>query len=322
MTGKTEYLEIGTKRKELKKKFRLLKNSQLSWFEAEAKELFELKRLPTRTPESILQQILGKSPNDADKKARTKDYYISNTIGFLSALNSLLTEDFIEAFGFCKKDNELLNYNYHRLVQHLLLDSLVMLNEYSVYVANIEPKCGVGKSNGQHTLTLYQSLRQSIYGQSSFHSFREVEPDLSITIIRQLVELRVRRAFGILGWYDSSKKSLEPLAMSKIFEVLKNHESDIEMAIPLSMIVRINGWSNIFLHSGFKEYGWKHILVTEYLKQFSLGKSPGENGFNVNSGFSTTQATLDSIVNKLESGHPSGAEVIRCTPELVIKNGV
>lgn len=322
MTDKNAYLEIGEKRNQLKNKFRLLKDSQLSWFEAEAKELFQLKRLPTRNPENILQQILGKSPNDAEKKAQQKDYYLSNAVGFLAIMNNLLTDEFIDAFVCFNKNNELLNYNYHRLVQHLLFDSLVMLNEYSVYVANSEPRYGVGKSSGQHTLTLYQSLRQSIYGQSSFHSFREVEPDLSITIIRQLIELRVRRAFGILGWYDSSKNSVEPIAMSKIFEVLTQHESDIETAIPLSMIARIYGWSNIFLHSGVKEYGWKHILVTEYLKPLALGKPLGPNGFNVNSGFSTTQATLDLIISKLEAGHPSGATVINCKQELVVKNGV
>lgn len=176
-----------------------------------------------------------------------------------------------------------------------------------------------GKSPYQHTLTLYQSLRQSIYGQSSYHSFIEVEADLSISIIRQLLEIRVRRAFGVLGFYDPLKNSVDPLSMSKIFDVLKKYESKIDFSMPFDCLVRIYGWSNIFLHTGLKEYSWKHIFVTNYLKEFALGKPPSKKGGSVDSGITIdSESILTEIHKELEQGHPQDVQVITCKPEAKI----
>ena len=161
-------------------------------------------------------------------------------------------------------------------------------------------------------------MRQSIYGQSSFHAFREIEPDLAISIIRQLIELRVRRAFGVLGWYEPNSQSIEPLPMNQIFRVLNQHRSDVDFSIPFDCLVRIYGWSNIFLHIGIKESSWKHIFVTNYLKEFALGKVPSTNGWSVNSGMTVKQSILDTIINELEAAHPKNAEIIRCKPEAVL----
>ncbi|MFH0957360.1 MAG: hypothetical protein V1897_01520, partial [Pseudomonadota bacterium] len=135
---------------------------------------------------------------------------------------------------------------------------------------------------------------------------------LSISIIRQLVELKVRRAFGILASYKPDTGSIEPLPMSAIFEVLKKHAHQIDFSIPLACLERIYGWSNIFLHSGFKEYSWNHILVKDYLKEFALGK-PSRH--DVNSGICVSQKALTEIVAEIESKLPVGATIYRCPPE-------
>ncbi len=311
------YLKIEKSQSGLFSKFNSLIDSELSWFECEALKHFEINQLPCKNGNQLVQQILGKSPNDEKIKKSGREYYIANSIAYLQVVRELLTADFISKFNPEKTVNELTIYNYHRVLQSLLFDSLALLNEYCINVKNIEPEYCCGKGYSQHTLTLYQSLRQSIFGQSSYHSFIDVEPDLSISIIRQMIELRVRRAFGVLGWYFPDTQSMEPLALTVLFDAIKPYAKDIDFSIPLDCLIRIYGWSNIFLHIGIKDCSWKPILVKNQLIEFAIGK---KGSSSVNSGIVLSQTILDKIVIDLESNHLNGAQIIRCQPESNILN--
>ncbi|EIS9525830.1 hypothetical protein L0775_003817 [Clostridioides difficile] len=98
-------------------------------------------------------------------------------------------------------------------------------------------------------MNLHQVLRQNLYGQQSLHSFVDMETSCSIAIIRQIIELRIRRAFGIIAFLDKDG-NVKPLNMSSIFNVLKKYKKDIYFPIDLSNIERIYSWSNMFVHSG------------------------------------------------------------------------
>jgi hypothetical protein len=312
----TEYLKIDNSQSGLFSKFQSLHDSELSWYENEALRQFGINKFPKRNEDQLIQQILGKSPNDETKKKNRSDYYIANVIAYLRVVKEILTDDFIGKFGPDRSVDNLTVYNYHRVFQNLLFDSLILLNEYCVNVKGTVPEYGCGKGYSQHTLTLYQSLRQSIFGQSSYHSFIKIEPDLSISIIRQLVELRVRRAFGVLGWYHPDNQSMEPLPLTVLFDVLKKYAENIDLSIPLDCLIRIYGWSNIYLHIGIKDCSWKHIFVTNYLHEFAIGK---EDLVATNSGIVVPQEVLENIIIDLEKNNHKGAQVIRCNPDAKIK---
>lgn len=309
---KSEYLKIEKSQAELHKKFRALRDGQLAWYENEALNLLGLKKLPKKNDDDLIRQTLGKSPNDERRKQQNKQYYVANVSTFLTVINELLTDAFIDNFSDKHEQDDLVIYNYYRVIRNLLFDSLVLLNEYSCTVLRVEPKYGCGKGYHQHNFTLYQSLRQSIFGQASFHSFIEVEPDLSISIIRQLVELRLRRGFGVLGWYDPTTQSLEPLPLSMLLAVLEKYQQDIDFSMPFDCLTRIYGWSNIFLHTGIKDCSWKHIFVKNYIAEFAMGK---REKYSTSNGITLPKATLQTIMNELESGHPRGAKVITCDPQ-------
>lgn len=305
------YLRIEKSQSGLHAKLQSLRDTELAWYTAEALDHFSLKRLPIKKEDQLIQQTLGKSPSDEEKKRTEKTYYVANTVAYLKVVKGLLTDEFIQRFDASKPLDDLVIYNYHRVFQNLLFDSLVLLNEYSA-IKKQPPRYACGKNPWQHSLTLYQSLRQAIFGQVSFHSFIEVEPDLSISLIRQIVELRVRRAFGILGWYDPAKDRFEPFPMGRFFDAIAKYRSDIDFSVPLDCLVRIYGWSNIFLHTGIKDCSWKHILVKDYLKEFSIGKY---DGHDVNDGISMPKQVLDSVIAELEAAHPNNARLVRHQPE-------
>ena len=75
-------------------------------------------------------------------------------------------------------------------------------------------------------MNLHQVLRQNLYGQQSLHSFVDMETSCSIAIIRQIIELRIRRAFVIIVFLDKDE-NVKPLNMSSIFNVLKKNKKEI-----------------------------------------------------------------------------------------------
>jgi hypothetical protein len=313
------YLDIEKTQKGLYEKFQRLVSTELNWYENEALALLGKKRLPSIKDDQLIQKMLAKSPNDEKKKLADPTYYTANVVAYLKLCKNILHPNFIKKFEVVlgTEMNELVVYNYHRLFYELLFDSLVLLNEYAARIKGTEKPYRCRKNMWQHHVTMYQSLRQSIFGQASFHSFIEVEPDLAISIIRQIVELRIRRAFGVLGWFKPTTQSLEPLAMSKLFEEINKHKNDVDLSIPFESLIRIYGWSNIFLHTGIKEYSWKPIVVKEYLKEFCLGK---RNQPNVDGGIVVTKSVLAAIIVSLEQAHPSGAQVMQIEPEAVVKD--
>lgn len=55
--------------------------------------------------------------------------------------------------------------------------------------------------------------------------------------------LRMRRAFGTISYIDQND-NIKPLDMSKLFEVLKEYEKEMEWPIILSNFERIYKWGN------------------------------------------------------------------------------
>lgn len=83
--------------------------------------------------------------------------------------------------------------------------------------------------------------------------------------------------------------------MGQIFDEVKKHQKDIDFAIPLENIIRINGWTNIYMHSGMKDYTWTLIFVYRYLYELIKGRKNG-NSWSADSGIKLKQSTLDNIV--------------------------
>lgn len=199
-----------------------------------------------------------------------------------------------------KKDRDIAVYNYYNLLREILFDLVLFIQDYKTTIKKEElGKFSVEKNLFQRDFTLYQLLPQVIFGQVSFHSFIEREPFVSIAIIRQIVELRTRKAFGIMGVYDKDKDSFEPLPLSLIFDEIKKYQSEIDFAVPLENIIRINGWSNIYLHSGMKDYTWTIIFVYRYLHELIKGRKDG-GSWSANSGIRLTEETLEKVSKGLE----------------------
>lgn len=320
------FIEIEETKESVLNKLKYLKEKGLNDYLTFASSEMGLKKLPSKSDDQIIQQIISKSPNDLNKKVASAEHYKAHLCCIKRVLEEMLLNDaFVENFEKHKEeeDRDMAVYNYYNLLREILFDMALLIQDYNQVIKKINPeniKFSVGKNLFQRDFTLYQLLPQVIFGQVSFHSFIEREPFVSIAIIRQIIELRIRKAFGVFGVYDKTKDSFEPLSLSQIFDEIKKHQADIDFAVPLENIIRINGWSNIYMHSGMKDYTWTIIFVYRYLHELIKGRKDGKN-WSSNSGIRLKQTTLDNIINGLETtikSYNSNLEIYKAQPDVFI----
>lgn len=321
-------IQIEETKASLVTKLEWLKNGGLDEYLNHAISEFGIKRLPAKTQHNIIEQILPKSPNDFNVKVENRGYYIAH-LGCIKHVwdEMLLNEPFLQNLRNyqVEKGKDMVVYNYYNLIRDFLFDMALLIQDYNVNIeGKVSTKFKLTRNRYQRDFTLYQLLPQVIFGQVSYHAFIEKEPNISIAIIRQIIELRIRSAFGIMGTYDKIKDSFEPLPLSQIFDELKKHKAEIDFAIPLANIIRINGWSNIFMHSGMKDYTWTLIFVYRYLHEFAKGREI-DGIWSSNSGIRLTQQTLEKIISGVEANlkeYNRNLELYKSKPDVDIISAV
>lgn len=319
-----EFIELEKTKQSVLLKLNYLKQAGLDEYLCFACSVLGLKRVPQKGNNEIIEQIIPSSPNDINKKVKNKEHYKAH----LSCIEFVLNKYFLND-GFLKNfeayipelNDDLVIYNYYNLLREILFDMSLIIQDFNWAVKKLPPdKFKVAKNLYQHDFTLHKLLPQFIYGQGSFHSYIDREPFVSISIIRQIIELKIRNAFGIMGSYDTSTDSYEPLALSLIFDELKRHQNEIDFAIPLANIIRINGWSNMYLHTGMKDYLWTIIFVHDYLHEFIAGREQN-GGWSINSGIRIKKQTLERIRQNVENNlkvQKPNSKLFKTAPDIFI----
>jgi hypothetical protein len=313
------FIEVERDHVSLVNKYEYLHSKGLAEYEAEALALLGLRRLPTRNDVNIIEQIIPDSWDDMDRKEKQQCYYIANVVCFLKMMKSMFNAAFIRHLKTYKpngKDDILIN-NYHSLLEHLLFDSIFLFNIYERCFLERRSRYAVGKSGGKHPVTLYWSLKQMIFGQASFHCGNNLNADASPAFIRQVIELRIRRAFGIFYLCNKMDNRPAPISMTQIFDILNRHNDKFRFAVPLHAIRRIYSWSNYFVHAGIRDLLWKSIKAAAFIEGLVIAKRTRPS-VNVNEGIALDSATLEQIRKEAREIKGDGYELIGCDPEAVI----
>ncbi|MCU6793307.1 hypothetical protein OB236_14415 [Paenibacillus sp. WQ 127069] len=274
--------------------------------EREICELLKIKKLPMLSNDQIVEGAIFKSRGDKSKKEGSPNYFKCNAVCMLSALKKIVNEDIVKKLKVT--NNDLLIYNYSSLVEDMLLDYQDLVNLIK----------GERITRSQFTMAMYQTYRQLVYGQCSYHSFSEKEVNMSITLIRQAIEVRIRRSIGVLG-VENKDGGIEPIALSTILEILGRYKESITFAVPLEKLSRIYSWANIFVHTGEITYRWLPVMLEGYLKPFLIGQMrDGGRSYDVDNGIEMSEETLSKIKTDLFKELKSGSKLFECSPEAII----
>lgn len=270
-----------------------------------------LKKWFNYNDDDIIDSILAKTDMEREKKKKKRDYYIANGKCAIDTLKLIFTQ---ELYEMLKQAPEVVKHNYCHILKNIMIDIGQLINEYNKNMNNSN-KYYSNPHRPIHTMKLHNVLKQSAYGQVSFHSSADVEIDASIAVIRQLIELRIRRAFAALALIDAHG-NIYPLDLSSVFDILKQYD-DVVYPGKLTSIERIYKWSNLYMHSGTGDYAWITYFLEKYLRKFSFGEMKPDGSWSYTNGISLSKETFDKIGQDIEALN-SNYRVVKCTPECEI----
>ncbi len=319
-----EFTNVKIDQKGILDKIERLRHSEFEDLENLFLNSLKIKKLPTKSNDKIIQQILPKNIND--RKYLNKEFYIAQFICLKRiAFECFICDEFVEKIS--KLDpivDKFYVFKYGLLIENYLFDSAYLFQELNInlYGKPID-NFRMHKNIFQPPDVIFRSIPLLLLG-----GIITEEPDYLnhadtiATIIRQALELRLRRGLGVIGLEDKSNNSRVPLGLSKILDVAKEFKEEIYLSVPFENIQRINGWANIYMHIGMKNYLWVVMFTTNYLQPLILGKKIGNSAReNLNSGIQFTIETHEKFIESLKytvRSNNSHMDIITTNPEAYI----
>ena len=273
----------------------------------------DVTRIRLNTETSTDQRIgaaLPKSWRDYQRKVKDKAYYRALAELFIEEMDNMLRRVPRES-----KDPAT-TFLYRNLVRHLkplFLDSRCLFQEWGTHIAKPQISFGIGKNLLMHSVNVYHGAKQIIYGHGTFGlSLADNHSELAMATIRQAVEIRLRHGFGVVGKESVSDGTIHPVALSIVIDVMGEHADEMDLAVPIENIRRVNHWANLHMHSGIRHYSWVPPRVLSYLRPLLVGRTKSSGGSSVNSGIILNrelfEATRETLRNKLEASESGAGE--------------
>lgn len=292
--------------------FEFLLNGGFDELENQLLSHMGLKNWPRITDDDVVCSILPKSEIERINKRKNKDYYIANGYCAITILKQIFTKNLYDSVS---RLSSVHYQTYFQILNAIMCDIDQLKNLYNIEIMN-DNKYFATVNRPIHAMELHNVLRQAAYGNISFHSFADFEISASIAVIRQIIELRIRRAFGVLAYYDEHNSNIHPLKMSKVFEILKRY-TDISFPNKLCYIERIYQWSNLYVHSGKCDWAWIIYFLERYLRTLSFGTQKANGNWSYCNGITVSKETLEKIQNDIGDLNPE-FKLLKCDPECEI----
>lgn len=155
-------------------------------------------------------------------------------------------------------------YDTVKILQEVLTEAVPFLDYGHYHVTGKSAGYGWGKRNVINSLEVFEAskmlFRESIYNIIGDFAVRPT----SVFLIRQAIELRIKNALGIRTITDTNGE-IQKVSGEKLLPLLTEKPEMVELPVDPSLLPKIWGWSNYWVHGGFAPYTWEiewahHIL--------------------------------------------------------------
>lgn len=268
--------------------------------------------------DSLIAAAVPKTIGNEKKKQAQYVYYDANSLILEFVLKEVFSARlYKELKSLDKRDKRAVQLRYRDILQTLMLDRQNLINMYDEAFgdAKYPPSFRSITSVGMHN-----ALRQAIYGNVSYNSYADYEPGAGMAVVRQLIELRIRKAFGIEG-YITAQGGKKPIPMSQIFAVLKKHK--FASSPNIHSIERIYSFPNIYMHSGRIPFSWFPLFFEYVLRPISFGNQTISSvgySWDIKNAITITKSELNAIQEEVVALKKDAKELIYSEPECRILN--
>lgn len=304
MLDSHEFCKVGEDKRSLLEKIDFLRKDGLHSYQNHVQELFGIKKVPKWNYDKLTELTIYKSYSDKNKKETDpkQKYHLANALCFLRVTQTIFDDDFrkrLIEFDPNKK-GDLLIVNYIKLLKHLLWDAVFILDVCESKKCSVERS--FFRSETMHPFDFFLLLEQSIFGQYSFHSYSDKSENLSMAVIRMMIESRLRRAFDYYGTIDRASGQFRELPMADLFDVLSKSSQKhpaIDFLKKSPNLERIYQWTCLYIHGGHRDLTWKPIVVMNYLRDIMTHTVKG-NSTSVDYGIAMPRRVLEDIRDLLK----------------------
>ena len=159
----------------------------------------------------------------------------------------------------------------HEQAAHMLLDL------YGAY--------GAWSRREEDPFEIYKGAEQIVYGTYSGLAHADRAPYTPIAVLRTAIEIRLRSAFGIEGYIDTSNNAFVPIDLGRLLDAVSKHLSKIEFAVDFHDIVKIYKWCNFYLHGGWRDFPWVVGFAVRFLRPlFANQNASPDGGWSIHGG--------------------------------------
>ena len=188
-------------------------------------------------------------------------------------------------------------HTLHRALLDLMRYAQVLLEDAGREVTDVAGFFGAWRKKREHPFEVFKGTEQIIYGTYSGMTHTDRAPYIAVAVLRTAIELRLRQAFCIHSLVDPAKpEDTVPIDMNRIFTAMQARQGEIEFAVDMHDIWKIYRWSNLYLHSGVRDFPWVPGFLLQYLRPIFFDQKNGPTeGWNVDGGIRMTRKTWHSI---------------------------
>ena len=258
----------------------------------------DLKINPETNTDSRIGAAIPKSLNDQEKKVIDDTYYRAHAEMFIIEMDHITSQVPREC------DDPTADFAYGNVlgfVKYVILDSIVLFEHWGALQVEVPGVFGAVMNELTDPVNFYHGAHQTIYGHGTFGlSFCDNHAELAVATIRQAIEVRLRRGFGVIGKKAISDGTLHPVALSDLFVALKCFSAGVQMPVPLHNVMRINHWANLCLHTGVRHYSWTPPRVIDYLQPLVAGGEAAPGQCSADSGIRVRRSSFDAIRRALK----------------------
>lgn len=173
-------------------------------------------------PQDAIRQGLQVTYADRDKMPLEPNFYVAQ----LTMLNSEVRRYSDEVTGFVNQghpDSEATIHTLHGALHDHLRHGLVLLEQAADALSNCPGAYGAWSSRFEHPFEVYKGAEQIVYGTYSGLTHVDRAPYIPTAVLRTAIEVRLRLAFGIEGYIDSTNNEFVPINLSRLFEAVHKH---------------------------------------------------------------------------------------------------
>ena len=240
---------------------------------------------------------------DREKMPRQSNFYIAQ----LTMLDSEVKRYCRAVTNFDSQTSPYATATVHTL--HVALKAhldhgRILLEQAGHALLDLPGAYGAWSRRIEDPFEIYKGAEKIVYGTYSCLTHTDRAPYTPIAVLRAAIEIRLRSAFCIEGYIDSSNNAFVPIELRRLLDAVSEYLPKIEFAVDFHDIDKIYRWCNFYLHAGWRDFPWVVGFAVQFLRPlFADRETTPDGGWSIYGGIRMNREDWQAIRFRFEQAN-------------------